>query len=128
MTSQELHELVIGCAGETWSQFRRAFPQISPDVPLIRYNKRLKTTAGRAFLTKNYIDLSNEMLWQHGEKFIAEIVPHELGHMVAYKVFKDEGHGQGWHFVMQVLGIPYSRTHTFINDLHEHRKLVRMAR
>lgn len=123
-----MHELVTDTAAVTWSKFRRIYPKLSADVPLIKYNNRLKVTAGWAYFDRGYIEISTELLWQHGEKFASHVIEHEYGHLVAFSQFNDTTHGAGWLSVMRSIGGCASPYHPFINHLHETRKLVRMAR
>lgn len=97
---------------------------IQSETPKIIFNKRLKTTAGRAFVQSvpQYIDLSNELLWQHPEEFRDVIIPHEAAHLAAYTRFADAGHGNGWRMVMAYLGLPPERCHSMTNSIHEARK------
>lgn len=101
----------------TWGKLRIAYPMIQTDTPKIIFNKRLKTTAGRAFVESSpqYIDLSNELLWQHPEEFYKVIIPHEAAHLAAYTRYADSGHGKGWKLIMSYLGLPSERCHTLAN-------------
>lgn len=101
-----------------WDKLRTIYPDIQIRYPAIIINKRLKTTGGRAFTFKNpqYIDLSYELLLEHGESFIDWVVPHELAHLAAYTVYGDNGHGRGWKTVMdRDLGVIPERCHNFDN-------------
>lgn len=110
----------------TWSRFRKQYPTLLAKRPAIKYNARLKTTAGRAFLLEDYIDLSLPLLWEHGQPFLDEIVPHEFGHMVAWRMHGAQGHCAHWNAVMSSIGVKYSRCHNFTNTLHELRKKVKL--
>ncbi len=101
-----------------WDKLRAEYPNIQTRYPAIIINKRLKTTGGRAFTwqTPQYIDLSHELLLEHGEAFINWVIPHELAHLAAYTVFGDNGHGTGWKSVMaKGLSIIPERCHEFNN-------------
>lgn len=130
LTPEELHGMVIAKADSTWLLLQRLYPQIQRTRPLVKYNKRLKTTAGRAFYeaSPQYIDLSHDLLWQHHEEMINVVVPHELAHLAAYTVFGDTGHGEGWKIMMGRVGLPPLRCHNMENSLHEARKRARLAK
>jgi len=101
-----------------WDKLRAIYPDIQIRYPAVVINKRLKTTGGRAFTWENpqYIDLSHDLLLEHGERFINWVVPHELAHLVAYTKYDDNGHGNGWKWVMaNDLGIMPERCHPFNN-------------
>ncbi len=101
-----------------WDKLRRIYPNIQTRYPAIVINKRLKTTGGRAFTwaSPQYINLSHDLLLEHGQAFIDFVVPHELAHLVAYTIYNDNGHGNGWKTVMMKdLGITPERCHPFGN-------------
>ena len=124
--SAALSKAATNIADTTWAKFRHAHPGLRKDRPKIVYNKRLKTTAGRAWLTKNYIDLSNDLVWEHGEKILMWVIPHELGHFVANEIFGHDGHGPEFKRVMTSIGADPSTYHTFTNSRHEARKTARI--
>jgi len=123
MTSQELGEAVAAKADATWLRLRKLYPALSPIRPAVKYNKRLKTTAGRAFVERNpqEIDLSTDLLWQHTDEMINQVLPHEYAHLVAYTIFKDSGHGTAWKLIMQQLGLEPLRCHSMVNKFHNKR-------
>lgn len=93
-------------------------------VPAVKINKRLKTTAGRAWIDANpqYIDLSYELLQQYPDYFSQDTIPHELCHLIAFTVYEDSGHGPAWKNVMRSIGLEPTRCHSMINQVHESRK------
>ena len=120
MTQTLAHLIALADIRRTiiWDNLRKIYPDIQVRYPAIIINKRLKTTGGQAFAWKNpqYIDLSHDLLLEHGESFINWVVPHELAHLVAYTKYDDNGHGNGWKTVMQKdLGILPERCHPFEN-------------
>lgn len=124
--SAALSKAATDIADITWTKFRRAYPALRAHRPKIVYNKRLKTTAGRAWLTKNYIDLSNDLVYEHGEKILMWVIPHELGHFVANEIFGHDGHGPEFKRVMTSIGADPSTYHSFTNSRHEARKAARI--
>ena len=126
ITPAEMHELVGATADHTWAKFRKQYPKLVAKRPAIKYNARLKVTAGRAFYWLDHIDLSLPLMWEHGQTFLDWTIPHEFGHMVAWRIFEDKDHGEGWHKVMRSIGVQYSRCHPFTNTLHELQKKVKI--
>lgn len=124
MNLQYLQEVADHRVGVLWPRFAAVWPTIQKSVPKVVINKRLKTTAGRAFLCDNpqYIDLSAELFWEYTEAFIVDTIPHELAHLVAYTVYGDEGHGKGWKTVCEKMNIKTSRLHQMVNSVHAKRK------
>lgn len=78
-------------------------------------------------MARGYIELSTALLWEHGQDMLDWTIPHEFGHIVAYRIFGDIGHGPDFKRVMLSIGGNPSTYHNFQNTLHETRKLVRMA-
>lgn len=76
-------------------------------IPGVEWSKRMTKTAGVALLEDGKIRLSSPLFWQYPEGFIVEIVPHELAHIAAFRIFGDNGHGQGWRQCMQALGLDH---------------------
>lgn len=114
-----------------WDKLRAVYPDIQIRYPAIIVNKRLKTKAGQAFTWKNpqYIEISYELLMEHGEKLINWLVPHELAHLAAYTVYDDNMHGIGWKTVMiRDLGLPAEIYHTFDNIKWEAAKKARKTK
>lgn len=98
-----------------WKRFLSRYPKIG-NTPGAVLNARLKTTAGRAFLDDGYIDLSPDLMWEHTEQFCRDTIPHELAHLVAWKVYGDPGHGKGWKTVIREFNIPTDRLHHMVNS------------
>ncbi len=55
------------------------------------------------------------LLLENIDTFIAEVVPHELAHLLVWKHFgRKAPHGKEWKWMMEsVLGVPARRTHQF---------------
>lgn len=81
------------------------------------YNfKQRGRTAGTAYLQRNEMRFNTYMLQQDADKFIDQVVPHELAHIVVYQVFgaKVRPHGKEWIAVMEHLfNVEANRTHDF---------------
>ena len=95
---------------KAWTNCQRVYT-LKRKMPEIILNNRLKTTAGRCFLDKRLIDLSTDLFTENVQEFELTIIPHEVAHMVAFDVFKDEGHGAGWKKVMRALDLEPARCH-----------------
>ena len=104
-----------------WKRFLSRYPNLG-DTPRVTLNARLKTTAGRAFLEDGYIELSPELMWEHTEQFTRDTIPHELAHLVAFKVYSDPGHGRGWKLIVREFNIPTTRLHHMVNSKWQNRK------
>lgn len=80
--------------------------------PVITFTLRGRV-AGRAALAFNEIRLNSFLLEQEKQAFIDETPGHEFAHLVAYQVFGDTGHKNGWKGVMRTFGLPPIRCHDF---------------
>lgn len=116
MDRLELAKHAEALTGIIWESWIEIYPKLARyDCPRVSMNNRLKTTAGRAILAENIVEYSPEIFGENFAEFASLIIPHELGHFVAHKLYGDCGHGADWHKVMQryiaANGGTYSRTH-----------------
>ncbi|RDL45824.1 SprT family zinc-dependent metalloprotease [Marinomonas piezotolerans] len=83
--------------------------------PIFNFKQRGRS-AGTAYLQTNEMRFNAFMLNQDPEKFIDEVVPHEVAHLVVYQVYgsKPKPHGPEWVAIMEHLfNVDAERTHTF---------------
>lgn len=75
--------------------------------PKLVYTQR-GTSAGTAWLESYEIRLNPVLLLENIDTFIAEVVPHELAHLLVWKHFgRKAPHGKEWKWMMEsVLGVP----------------------
>ena len=107
----------------TWNTFAKVFPELkNHNVPAVKINNRLKTTAGKAWYDLHLVEFSAELMWEHTDNFIADTIPHEVAHLVAAIVFGDFGHRSGWKQTLEMGGFTSNRCHNMINSKHEARK------
>lgn len=66
-------------------KLEQTFPE-----PAVNYKQR-GTTAGSAYLKEWEIRLNATLLIENTEKFIDEVIPHELAHLLVYHVFGRKG-------------------------------------
>ncbi|CAK7066099.1 SprT family zinc-dependent metalloprotease [Providencia alcalifaciens] len=92
-------------------KLEQAFPE-----PKLNYKQR-GTTAGSAYLKEWEIRINPILLIENTHLFIDEVVPHELAHLLVFKMFGRQGiapHGKEWKWMMQhVLEVDANRTHRF---------------
>ena len=81
-------------------------------MPTVIINARLTATAGRAFLQDNKCDFSAYLLDRDMDYFAKDTIPHELAHHIAYRLFKDRGHGKAWKDTALALYGANNRCHT----------------
>lgn len=104
-----------------WKRFVDVYPQLG-GIPAVKLNGRLKTTAGRAWYEDGFIELSPELMWEHTEEFTRDTIPHELAHIVAYRLTGDTGHGKGWKGIVAQFNIPTTRLHNMVNSKWQYRR------
>jgi predicted SprT family Zn-dependent metalloprotease len=108
----KLHAFANKIAVAFWDYAKQYWREDIGEMPEIRMNSRLTSTAGRAFLQDNYVDLSCYLLQNNPEYFRIDTIPHELCHHIAFRIYGDRGHGKGWKYVMKSMGLSGDRCHT----------------
>ncbi|MCA8974211.1 MAG: SprT-like domain-containing protein [Planctomycetes bacterium] len=85
----------------------------------VRWNERLSTSAGRAFVRRGRIELNPGLLAAHSDQ-IPVVLTHEAAHVAAWRLFGPaaESHGRQWRALMRLAGLPPAVTH----DLPVERK------
>jgi predicted SprT family Zn-dependent metalloprotease len=99
-------------AVEFWTKAKRIFREDIGELPKVKLNARLTSTGGRAFIDLGYIDLSCYLLERNPEYYREDTIPHELCHIIAWRIYGDRGHGKGWKYVMLQTGVNGKRCHT----------------
>lgn len=71
--------------------------------------------AGVAYLERNEVRFNPVLLEENRQEFIAQVVPHELAHILVYQHFgRVQSHGKEWKMMMEtVLGVPANIYHCF---------------
>lgn len=85
-------------------------------IPNIKSTFKLRGhAAGVACTVSNTVDYNSYLLDKYREAFIGEIVPHEVAHIIASKVYKGylRPHGREWQAVVLFFGATPRATHTF---------------
>ncbi|MFC1665223.1 SprT-like domain-containing protein [Pseudomonadota bacterium] len=85
-------------------------------IPNIKSTFKLRGhAAGTACSVSNTIDYNFYLLDKYREAFINEIVPHEVAHIVASKIYKGyrRPHGPEWQAVVRFFGAIPRVTHSF---------------
>lgn len=88
----------------------------------VRWNRRLSTSAGRAFIRRGRVELNPNLLGDHPEQ-IEVVLAHEVAHVAAWRLFGPaaDAHGRQWRALMRLAG--YSPT--VIHDLSVQQKAQR---
>lgn len=94
------------------------------------FNNQMRTTAGRAHITANFIEMNTRLLSGHLEQFDKTFL-HELAHLISYAAFgnvQGAGHGKGWKATMHALGAAPNRTHSMdVKHLKRRHKVAGYA-
>ena len=89
------------------------------------YNLRGCTTGGVAILKKNTIKINLDWVRENPIEYFNDTVPHEIAHHVAYRVYRDAGHGRYWKHVMRTMGLTPDRTTSAFSNVKPARKVRR---
>jgi SprT-like family len=117
MNREQAQAFIEAAHDRAWLRFRELYGNKVGKKPTIERNNRLRTTAGRAFLHDNKIDISTKLLLEFPSHFAKDTIPHEGAHFVAYRVFGEENHGKPWKAVMAAIGLPTSPYHNLVERL-----------
>ncbi|MFD1383967.1 SprT family zinc-dependent metalloprotease [Rhodanobacter aciditrophus] len=96
-------------------QLAERYFKIKLVVPTFNFKQRGRT-AGTAYLQTNEMRFNLFMLKQDCEKFIEQVVPHEVAHLVVFQVYgsRPKPHGPEWTAIMEHLfNVEADRTHDF---------------
>lgn len=129
-TKNELQKRAGLSLARAWGRLALRWPsdKLGP-VPSIIVNRRLKVTAGRAFIELGKIDVSHDFMLDFPREILMVTIPHEAAHIAAYRIFgygvaRGEAHGKPWAMLMNDLGLPANIYH----DMLEQRAIKRMAK
>ncbi len=108
-----LQQGVMQCLRAKLAQAGEYFDCTFPE-PAISFQQR-GTSAGTAWLERWEIRLNPQLLLENQQRFIDEVVPHELAHLLVYRQFgRVAPHGREWRWMMMtVLQTPARRTHEY---------------
>lgn len=107
----ELTEYWIGRARELTGASARRLP-----VPEVRFDLRGRAAGQAVFARRTqrcHIRLNAQLLASHPGEMLTETVPHEVAHVVIYRLHgrKTKPHGAEWKALMQAFGIDASPCH-----------------
>lgn len=105
---------VHACANLYIEVAKNTYPTVLKDWKLNKIHFTIRgTTAGKARFSKNEIFINPGLFVRNREKFFETTIPHEIAHLIAFAVFRDNGHGEGWKHVMRLFKVPVNRCHTY---------------
>lgn len=98
---------------ETFLLAQRSFGKVF-ELPQLSFELNSSRVAGQAHLREWKIKINPEFLEQYPDKIISRTVPHEVAHLVAYKVYPyaKQHHGPEWKSVAVKLGTEPTRCHS----------------
>jgi predicted SprT family Zn-dependent metalloprotease len=117
----KLQRIAETWAMEWWKAARKIWGDNIGAMPAIRMNPRLTATGGRAFLDHNYCDFSCYLMEREPDYYKSNTIPHELAHHIAWRLYKDNGHGKAWKDVSKMLYGDDNRCHSMGTKYH-HQK------
>lgn len=110
MNTAELQKEATVALVMWYQKAQKMFGNIGP-CPDVKINRRFTSMAGRASLNDNLIELSEYLYLRNRQEFLKNTIPHELAHFIAYRKYKDRGHGKAWKEVAMYLYGDNSRCH-----------------
>ncbi|WP_114418694.1 SprT family zinc-dependent metalloprotease [Marinospirillum perlucidum] len=106
----QVRKEVLRCYALAEQFYLKSFPR--PEVSLKLRGK----SAGVAELGRNRLRFNQVLLEENAEAFLAEVVPHEVAHLLAWQLHgrKIRPHGREWQQIMhQVFGVEPRTRHQF---------------
>ena len=100
-----------------WATLRTLYGRRVGEKPTIELNTRLRTTAARAWLSDNKIDVNYKLLCEFPEHIAKDTIPHECAHFVASRMWGEDDHGKPWKEIMVAMGLPADRCHTLVQQM-----------
>lgn len=96
-------------------------------MPVIEISKRMTSCGGIAYI--NFADdiargcepykyevarFSSSLLENNRDTYAKDIIPHELAHFIAYRVYGEKNHGSMFYHVGKELGVVLTRCHSMV--------------
>jgi SprT protein len=98
-------------------------------LPTLEY-RQMGRKAGYATYSTWHVALNSDFLHNgHLEEMIEQTLPHEIAHLISYKVYGPvlgTGHGRCWKSVMSRLGLEVRRCHDYSLEGVKVRKVTRV--
>ena len=90
--------------------------EMLPPLPVVVFDLK-GTTAGQAWTGENKIRVNLGVLMnpKYQEDMLEQTIPHEVAHLVTRAIWGSQvkSHGRQWAFIMNLLGKPAKRCHTY---------------
>lgn len=111
---------------DAWQKLRATYGDKVGDVPRVEWSKRMTKTLGTAYYgapdKPDFVRLSAVQFWQMPETYVLEVVPHELAHIAAWRVFEHSGHGRPWVQIMESMGFEGSNRFIDRDTIERHKR------
>ena len=106
---QQILTRIEDCYQQAEIYFKRPFAR-----PLTQFTLRGRS-AGTAHLQQNRLRFNPVLLRENSEAFLAEVVPHEISHLLCFQLFgKTKPHGREWQSIMlKLFKVSPNTTHSF---------------
>lgn len=116
LVPEDVKQLIENRTKECWNQALVIWKTQAEKLgiePVISFELGSRRVLGMAHLTSNKIRYNPVWLGCGDAEvlshFMQETVPHEVCHHIAYRLFKDRGHGYWWKDCMRKMGLPANR-------------------
>lgn len=109
MSRLAAQQAIITRVHEVVAHARSLYPAWSVPMPSIGFKLRGRTVGGTAHAGRNELQFNLDWYNANPTDYIADVIPHEVAHLVATGLFRDRGHGRYWRMVARQLGAEPSR-------------------
>lgn len=127
MKKEEIHNGIVNIVDDAISLLAKNTSEDYARKVTIVWNRKMRSTAGRAFLTLAKVELNPRLLFIGDDPLnhVRQTLLHELAHLLAYHRYgnKITAHGNEWKQACADLGIPgESATHSLPLPTRKQRK------
>jgi len=100
------------------------------DIPLFNFDQKGRCGGMYTYTPWNQchtIKFHQGILNDNFFEYLSDVVPHEIAHYIAHKVYKSIGHDKAWKIVMEsVFKVKAKRCHNF--DVSQYKRKVKVKR
>lgn len=96
---------------DIYEHAQKAFDAVF-ELPKLSF-ERMGLKAGVAYFLRNEIKINPDYFAANLRDMLYRTLPHEAAHLIAFKLYGDNGHGAGWKKVMRRLGLTPERCHSY---------------
>jgi len=108
LTKTQAKKIVEESVNEWNFKFSQTFGEFYPLT--VKFAKRGRSVGGTAASWSQTLNFNLDWAVFDMEEFTSQVVPHEIAHIYAAKIFRARGHDYRWKMVMRKMGLSPDRT------------------